>query len=190
MSGLKPDGPPWVAFGHCSRSSASPPDYPENLFFFLYIFRDFWIYCVPLPPLRGQHMVLCHPRWLPTSGLTEFAMCWGGAGFEPRTTDLQSGALPLSHLTSTTEPPHPENHLISVNSIQVVSLGFHANFEFLLRFIFRTVIAFYILCTVNILIIWQFGIIVLLLAFLYSDPGMYSRILIPKWVTESASSCQ
>jgi hypothetical protein len=45
-------------------------------------------------------MVLCHPRWLPTSGLTEFAVCWGGAGFEPRTTDLQSGALPLSHLSS------------------------------------------------------------------------------------------
>ncbi len=50
---------------------------------------------VPLPPLRGQHTVLCHPRWLPTSGLTEFAVCWGGAGFEPRTTDLQSGALPF-----------------------------------------------------------------------------------------------
>jgi hypothetical protein len=31
-------------------------------------------------------MVLCHPRWPPTSGLIEFAMCWGGAGFEPRTT--------------------------------------------------------------------------------------------------------
>ncbi len=45
-------------------------------------------------------MVLCCPRWLPTSGLTEFAVCWGGAGFEPRTTDLQSGALPLSHLFS------------------------------------------------------------------------------------------
>jgi hypothetical protein len=27
-------------------------------------------------------------------------VCWGGAGFEPRTTDLQSGALPLSHLSS------------------------------------------------------------------------------------------
>jgi hypothetical protein len=67
---------------------------------FLYIFRGFCVYCVPLPPLRGQHMVLCHPRWLPTSGLTEFAMCCEGAGFEPRTTDLQSGALPLSHLSS------------------------------------------------------------------------------------------
>jgi hypothetical protein len=33
-------------------------------------------------------MVLCHPRWLPTSGLTEFAVCWGGAGFKPRTTDF------------------------------------------------------------------------------------------------------
>jgi hypothetical protein len=60
---------------------------------------------VPLLPLRGQHTVLCHPRWLPTSGLTEFAVCWGGAGFEPRTTDLQSGALPLSHLSSLIEPP-------------------------------------------------------------------------------------
>jgi hypothetical protein len=45
-------------------------------------------------------MVLCHPRLLPTSGLTEFALCWGGAGFEPWTTDLQSGALLLSHLSS------------------------------------------------------------------------------------------
>jgi hypothetical protein len=68
--------------------------------FFQYIFRGFCVYCVPLLPLRGQYVVLCHPRWLPTSGLTEFAMCWGGAGFEPRTTDLQSGALPLSHLSS------------------------------------------------------------------------------------------
>ncbi len=70
-----------------------------DYFFFLYIFMGFCVY-VPLPPLRGQHTVLCHPRWLPTSGLTEFAVCWGGAGFEPRTTDLQSGALPLSHLSS------------------------------------------------------------------------------------------
>ncbi len=74
--------------------------------FFSFIFLGFFCeYCVPLPPLRGQHMVLCHPRWLLTSGLIEFVMCWGGAGFEPRTTDLQSGALPLSHLSSTIEPP-------------------------------------------------------------------------------------
>jgi hypothetical protein len=72
--------------------------------FFLYIFMGFYVYGVPLTPIRGQHTVLCHPRWLPTSGLTEFAACWGGAGFEPRTTDLQSGALPLSHLYSF-EPP-------------------------------------------------------------------------------------
>ncbi len=53
------------------------------LCFFSYIFfRGFCVYCVPLPSLRGQHMVLCHPRWLPISGLTEFAMCWGGAEFE------------------------------------------------------------------------------------------------------------
>jgi hypothetical protein len=68
----------------------------------LYIFRGFCVYCVPLPPLRGQHMGLCHPRWLPTSGLTEFAVCCGGARFEPRTTDLQSGALTLSHHSSLT----------------------------------------------------------------------------------------
>jgi hypothetical protein len=48
-----------------------------------------------MPPLRGQHTVLCHPRWLPTSGLTEFAVCWGGAEFEPRTTALQSGATAM-----------------------------------------------------------------------------------------------
>jgi hypothetical protein len=32
-------------------------------------------------------------------------VCWGGAGFEPRTTDLHSGAQPLSHLSSLIEPP-------------------------------------------------------------------------------------
>jgi hypothetical protein len=62
---------------------------------FLYIFMGFCVY-VPLPPLRGQHMVLCHPRWLPTSGLTEFAVCWGGAGFEPRTTLKSNGNQALS----------------------------------------------------------------------------------------------
>ncbi len=72
----------------------------ENIFFFLYIYF-FFMY---MEHLRGQHTVLCHPRWLPISGLTEFAVCWGGAGFEPRTTDLQTGALPLSHLSSY-EPP-------------------------------------------------------------------------------------
>ncbi len=60
-------------------------DYQCLFLFFLYIFMGFCVN-VPLPPLRGQHTVLCHPRWLPTSGLAEFAMCWGGAGFEPRTT--------------------------------------------------------------------------------------------------------
>ena len=72
----------------------------KNFFLFPYIFLGIFCVYVPLLPLRGQHTVLCHPRWLPTSGLTEFAVCWGGAGFEPRTTDLQSGALPLSHLSS------------------------------------------------------------------------------------------
>ncbi len=58
------------------------------------------MFFVPLPPLRGQHTVLCHRSWQTTFGLTEFAICWGGARFEPGTTDLQSGVLPLSHLSS------------------------------------------------------------------------------------------
>ncbi len=88
------------------------------IIFFLYIFMGFYVYGVPLPPIRGQHTVLCHPRWLPTSGLTEFA-CWGGAGFKPRTTDLQSGALPLSHLYS-------DNTIILLShSDQIVLSGCH-----------------------------------------------------------------
>ncbi len=68
---------------------------------FLYIFRGFCVYWVPLPPIRcRQHTVLCHPRWLSASGLREFAVCWRGAGLELRTTDLQSGALPLNHLSA------------------------------------------------------------------------------------------
>ncbi len=87
-----------------------------SLLYFSYIFFK-GVLCVllPLPPLRGQHTVLCHPRWLPTSGLTEFAVCWEGAGFEPRTTALQSGALPLSYLSSyhwATSPP-PLSYLSS-----------------------------------------------------------------------------
>jgi hypothetical protein len=79
---------------------------PSSMFLNSYIYiMGFCVYGVPLPPLRGQHTVLSHPRWLPTSGLTEFAVCWGGAGFEPRTTDLQSGVLPLSHLSSCIEAP-------------------------------------------------------------------------------------
>jgi hypothetical protein len=71
-------------------------NFPLYKIYFIYLFILFFpIYFlgVLVPPLRGQHKVLCHPRWLPTSGLTEFAVCWGGAGFEPWTTDLQSGAL-------------------------------------------------------------------------------------------------
>ncbi len=75
--------------------SVPPPQTCVIQFFFLYILSGFCVYWIPLPPLRGQHTALCHPRWLPTSGLTEFAVCWGGVGFEPRTPDLQLGALPF-----------------------------------------------------------------------------------------------
>ncbi len=99
-------------------------------FFILYIFRGFCVY-LPLPPLRGQHTVLCHPRWLPTSGLTEFAVCWGGAGFEPRTTDLQSGALPLSHLSISIEPPLllALSHLSSRKNYLLYSNGKRVNWS-------------------------------------------------------------
>ncbi len=71
----------------CIQGTLHTITYIEK-FCFLYIFSEFCVY-VPLPPLRGQHTVLCHPRWLPTSELTEFAVCWGGAGFEPKTTELK-----------------------------------------------------------------------------------------------------
>ncbi len=78
---------------------------------YIYIFFPIYFYgflciCTSAAPQRPAHSGQ-HPRWLPTSGLTEFSVCWGGAGFEPRTTDLQSGALPLSHLSSywATSPP-------------------------------------------------------------------------------------
>jgi hypothetical protein len=89
-------------FGNmCTSYRFVPLSLQENFFFSLYIFMGFCVYvCTSAAPQRPAHTVLCHPRWLPTSGLTEFAVCWGGAGFEPRTTDLQSGALPLSHLSS------------------------------------------------------------------------------------------
>jgi hypothetical protein len=60
------------------ENNNSDPELCSDIFFFFFpiYFLGFCVYCIPLPPLRGQHMVLCHPRWLPTAGLTEFAMCW------------------------------------------------------------------------------------------------------------------
>jgi hypothetical protein len=110
-------------------------------FFFLYIFLLVFVYIfVPLPPLRGQHTVLCHPRWLPTSGLAEFAMCWGGAGFEPRTTDLQSGALPLSHLSSRTVPP----------TVYYYGIYIYCTYEIYLIYFYRALQFLSIDCTVVI----------------------------------------
>ncbi len=43
------------------------------------------------------------------------SVCWGGAGFEPRTTDLQSGALPLSHLSSLMTKMTPTRDAVDVN---------------------------------------------------------------------------
>ncbi len=106
-----------------------------SFFFFLYIFMRFCVY-VPLPPLRGQHMVLCHPRWLPTSGLTEFAVYWGGAGFEPRTTDLQSGALPLSHLSSCTAITDPIASLLHLSTTAACARSPYRWFLSILRFAF------------------------------------------------------
>ncbi len=112
---------------HCEQLKNISIEYMWDIyiyiFFFLSIFMGFCVY-VPLPPLRGQHTVLCHPRWLPTSGLTEFAVCWGGAGFEPRTTDLQSGALPLSHLSSS-RYIYLYTYYIYIHIIFLLYLGYH-----------------------------------------------------------------
>jgi hypothetical protein len=83
----------WSMFKKCAFS--------QNNFFSPFIFIWVFVYMYLCRPSEAS-TVLHHPRWLPTSGLTEFAVCWGGAGFKPRTTDLQSGALPLSHLSSKT----------------------------------------------------------------------------------------
>ncbi len=48
----------WTEFKLVMRSSFK--------LFSLYILGFLCVYCVPLPPLRGQYTVLCHPRWLPT----------------------------------------------------------------------------------------------------------------------------
>jgi hypothetical protein len=61
------------------------------------------MYFLHLSPLRGQPKVMCHPRWTPTEGLTEFAVIWGFHGFEPATIALQSSMLPLWHFGSCTE---------------------------------------------------------------------------------------
>ncbi len=59
-------------------------------------FEGFCVFCLPPPPLRGQHMVLCHPRWQHTWVLTEFA----DALAEHSPTEC-----PLNILTLTERPP-------------------------------------------------------------------------------------
>ncbi len=56
LSGLEPDDPPWVAFGHCSCSPATPPDWLEN--------HLTWAHSVLVVPL-GLHAVC--PREFPLS---------------------------------------------------------------------------------------------------------------------------
>ncbi len=66
--------------------------------FFSYSFLGFSVFVVPLPPLRGHHTVLCrHPRWHPHLRIGRVCHVLGRS---PGTTDLPSGALPLSHLSS------------------------------------------------------------------------------------------
>ncbi len=65
--------------------------------FFLIFFRVF-VYLVPLLPLRGQHMVLCHPRWQPTYGLTEFGVCYGGPDSNPGLKDIGRDSMQETQL--------------------------------------------------------------------------------------------
>ncbi len=81
-----------------------------NFFFFfsLYVFwrtsGPFFTILSSVAPHRGQPTAKCHPRWQPTRRWAS-AVGWGDAGFEPGTAGQQSGALPLSHHASPTEPP-------------------------------------------------------------------------------------
>jgi hypothetical protein len=67
-----------VAYSHVSFSPVSGSLEPcrwyvvimchfgrKVVLFSMYISRVF-VYCVPLPSLRGLHTLLCHPRWQPT----------------------------------------------------------------------------------------------------------------------------
>jgi hypothetical protein len=68
--------------------------------------------------------------------MTEFAVCYGGSGFKPRTTDLQSGALPLSHLSSSI--------LLDIGEYRAIEVTQRTDFS---HFIFYTTVYIHALIT-------------------------------------------
>jgi hypothetical protein len=66
---------PWVSFTVSLWSTLPDIFSPQSLH----------VLFIPMPPVIGQPLILCHPRWLPTQKITEFAVGLAGAGFEPRT---------------------------------------------------------------------------------------------------------
>jgi hypothetical protein len=63
------------------------------------VFQDFmysFFFFVPLPPFRGLPTILFHSRWQPHQELSEFAMVWEAARFEPGASAVQSRTLPLN----------------------------------------------------------------------------------------------
>jgi hypothetical protein len=95
------------------------------------IFRGFCVYWVPLPPL--QHTVLCHPRWLPTSGLTEFVACWGEAGFEPKNNNYHWATSPPVYYTVYT-------NIMVIYKISLVPTSWQNS---LLKFLFFLILLIY-----------------------------------------------
>ncbi len=106
-SATPPPPPPGLQYsgGHCSflhfSDSTSPrlaasPGQTQQIFFFSYIFFFFFCICTSVAPQRPAHGIVSSQV---ATHLRTDRVCpvWGGAGSEPRTTDLQSGVLPLSH---------------------------------------------------------------------------------------------
>ena len=80
-----------------------PTNIPQCAYKNCYFFKFFFLYfCIllPLPTLIGQPTVAMPTLLAPHEGTDMFACRLRDAGFEPRTAQCQSGALP-------NEPPLP-----------------------------------------------------------------------------------
>ncbi len=131
------------------------------MFFFSYIFWGFLcILCTSAAPQRPAHgtvssQVATHHR------TDRVCHVLGGAGFEPRTTDLQPVALPLSHLSSSkshlssswaTSPPQGEG--LNVTSVLGGDISSHTSqnefsFKDVLKDIFSNLFSCHLVGLVN-----------------------------------------
>jgi hypothetical protein len=71
-----------------------------NIFFFLIVFGGTEVLIIlhfPLPPLRGQPTVKCHPRWQPISGLAVHCRLVRLLDSNPGLEFYNLVSLPMSH---------------------------------------------------------------------------------------------